>query len=275
MPADARDTPGPASPACHVVTLSTTTPLDTRTGAWTAACATLGEDDRLAVREAGALWRDLKYVRQRLQALARDRGWPGLALVYAVRHNVAAPPPLDMPIEPLELSEGNPAIRAIVERAAAADPATETSAAFRAWRRVLARVGTGFIGFISPLFNAIAGLAMRNWWQVYVNAGIMVLGIVVIGVVWWVTSAQWFIVPGGLIRRRGVAGKVGVQLTRFRPSDSLLLARSLPPTGWHVSLVHGDHQTTLRLTAIELSALLAAWQSPLPCPEIEQLDDLR
>jgi hypothetical protein len=243
--------------------------------AWTASCITLDEADRLAVRDTAAAWRDWKFVRQRLQRLVRERGWPGLALVYPAKRSFAAPPAIDMPTEPLELSESNPAIRAIVERGAPTDAATETSAAFRAWRRVLARVGTGFIGFVSPLINAIVGLAMRNWWQLYVNAGIMVLGLVIFGVVWWVTSAQWFIVPGGLVRRRGVVGKVGVQLTRFRPADTLLVARPFPPAGWQVSLVHGEQQTTLRLTPLELSALLAAWQSRLPCPMIEQLDDLR
>lgn len=275
MPGVAPDALSTSSPTCHVVVLSTDTSLDTRTTALMASCATLDTGDRLAIRDAAALWRDWKPARQRLQALCRERGWPGLVLVYAIKRKFTPPPPLDMPIEPLEVSESNPAIRAIAERAGAAETTTETSAAIRAWRRALARGGTGFIGFVSPLINAIVGLAMRNWTQFYINAGIMALGIVIFGVVWWVTSAQWFIVPGGLIRRRGVVGKVGVQLTRFRPADTLLVARPFPPAGWQVSLVTGEHEAALRLTPLELSVLLALWQSALPCPAIEQLDDLR
>ncbi len=265
-----------ARPAtCHVVTLNGLSAMNTRAAAWTATSRTLPEEDVLAVKDAAAVWRDWGYTRKRLEALVARNQWPGLVVVYVLKNKYTVPRPLEMPIEPLELNEGDPAIRAIAERDASPGTASETSLAFRAWRRVLARVGTGFIGFISPLINAIAGLAMRNWWQLYINAGIMAVGMVIFAVIWWLTSAQWFIVPGGLIRRRGVVGKLGVQLTRFRPAGTIMVVRPFPPAGWSASFVCGDQHLSLRLTTTELSAVLAAWQSPLPCPAVEQLDDLR
>lgn len=272
--AAAGETSLPAS--CHIVVMSAQKWSVARSADWTATSATLSADDLAAVKSEGATWRDAKYVARRVRQLRDERGWPGIVLVWALKNRlVTPPPPLAVPIEPLELNEGDLAIRMLAADPARAEPARESVAAVRAWRRFIARIGVGFIGFVNPAIQAIIGLAMRQWWQFYINLAITVIGLGVLIFVFWYTSGRWFIVPGGVIVRRGVLGKVAVRLARYTPGDTLLMVRPFPPSGWQAELWREKRVDSQRFTKTELSALLAAWQSPLTCPPLDLLDDLR
>ncbi|MBN2563698.1 MAG: hypothetical protein JXQ75_22500 [Phycisphaerae bacterium] len=91
-----------------------------------------------------------------------------------------------------------------------------------------------------------------------------------------VLYGQWFIIPGGLVVRKFSFRSLSTKLHRFTPADTILLIRSASP-GWQAGLWEkGRARASMKnrsLTAFEYTALLGAWQSPLPPPPRDQLVD--
>lgn len=90
----------------------------------------------------------------------------------------------------------------------------------------------------------------------------------------WRRSAAWFIVPGGLMRRRTFWKGWGIPVERWTPADTLLILKY--QQGNLRLLLHpkvGASQRKL-LTQWEAIALLAAWQSPITPRPIESMCDL-
>ncbi len=271
MPDESPPNP-PSSSGCHVVRLR---PEKGVSRAVAASCD-LPDDIRAAVVEAAAPWRDPPYVTKRLRAIVERHGLPGIAVLWETVKGGGppTPPPITMPFEPIELNEAHPTLCDLCGASpdtAAPRPAPPKASA---WRRFLVRLGmpVGILFFLGFELISAATASPRNPWMLLRLPLFVGTLLVVAGTVWWL-SGQWLIIPGGLVVRRSVYGKVGVMLSRYTPADSMLYVRPMPP-GWEVQIWRGRRHVKRMLTGLELSALLGAWQSPLPAPETDRLSDL-
>ena len=87
-------------------------------------------------------------------------------------------------------------------------------------------------------------------------------------------AEQWFIVPGGMVRRKASPFQKRWSLHLFERSKSVLCAVRWFGQSWLI-LVQDGHETARRnATRDEVTLLLRAWLSPLPPPPVERLSDL-
>lgn len=224
--------------------------------------------------DATASWRDAKYVIKRLESLREREKLPGLALWYAhPKHATDVPAPLDVPFEPYELDEGRAPLAELVGSTSSADP--DELAALRTSRikRMMARLGLPVIILAAQLPNAITQLAVhRNLFVLWLWGAMLVCGIATAVIIWWL-SDQWLIVPGGVVIRKSMVGKVGESLKLYTPADSTLIVRPQQSIN-SLELWRGTHVKRRLATKLECAALLAAWQSHIPPPDPDRLSDL-
>ena len=228
------------------------------------------------IDEALRGWRDDKYKVRHLAPVIERHRLPGVALVVNYKKDwFEVPPPIEVPFEPLELDEANPALRTLF---AAYGEVTKTAVQMprrRPWRRHVVRWGIplALVGALLPQAVHLTLLPMGNRAVAYWLWA--ALAAVVVGALTarWLASSQWLLVPRGLVIRRAVIGRVGVSLQLYTPADTYL---SISPQQrkWIAELWRDRCKARKQITAYEAAALLAAWQSPLPPPEEEKLGDL-
>ena len=246
------------------------------------ACPGMAPETLARVREAAALWRDDRYRAKRLATAIRDLNLPGLTFVFSLKkRELAVPPPLAVPFEPIELDETHPSIPALAESAAGATDGRADAALVpaRTFRRWFVRFGAPAIILfnvgLQAVIQTITQTAVHGFrfWFVAMWGGILLATVLPLVIYGWYSSAQWFIVPGGVVLRRSFAGKVGKRLELFTPADTIL---QIGPDNlaWVAVLARGKQRVTRRLTQIEATALLGAWQSRLRTPEAGELVDL-
>lgn len=238
-------------------------------------CAGMSTEALDGLRDATKSWRDPKHVVRRLEALRQREQLPGLVLWYNLEnHAMDTPAPLGVPFEPYELNEGrSPLADLIGSSAAVADP--EAVAAMRSSRskRALARLGIPAILLLSTLPNAITQIAIhRDPATSWIWAAPVVLMVLAAAIVWWL-SDQWLLVPGGVVIRKTMVGKVGESLKLCTPANSMLIIRP-QQSFFSLELWQGSHVKKRQATKLEAAALLAAWQSPIPPPDPDRLSDL-
>lgn len=199
----------------------------------------------------------------------------------------AAIDPIVEPFEPMPLDEGDAAFTALERGSASADRAhpqrTETSdetiAARRRWhRRVTLGGGWLAVGVFALLAVAhgihslAVGAITRDFliWSVALVTMLFGFG----GRGAWRTSQQWFLVPGGLVRRRTKRLRQEWDVHLFRRADGPLLVwdQARRMTSIVVADKRADGHTLV--TATEADLALRAWLSPIDPPDEEHLSDL-
>lgn len=259
-------------PGCYVVEMPATT---VGPKAQPPRCSQLPADLVAAIAEAGAAWRDDKYKVRRVRDVVRANQLPGVALFWNTHTPpLTVPPPLVFQFEPTTLDESEVALQALCDDvltvAAAEEPDRRPSPSFgRRWlvRLLIPTITTVCLlsQFLDPCIVTLGGgsIVFVLLAVLFAAAGVYLS--------WWL-SDQWLIVPGGVLVRRSLWGKVGESLKRCTPGDTLLLIRPGNP-GWSAMLC-GRGREQRRLTDFECAALLAAWQSPLPAPDRALLAEL-
>lgn len=237
-------------------------------------CPGLSFDLLAAIGQAGAAWRDDHYKAKRLHEVVRVHGLPGLALFWNRRARpLTLPQPLAVPFEPMELDESHPGLAAICEYSAYVERASgrlpRPSVARRWTIRLIIPLVTTFILMAHSVNVCLAGGLMGAAAFAIVAIGASV-GFALLS--WWL-SDRWLVIPGGVVIRRSLWGRVGASLKRCTPADTILIIRPGNP-GWLAQL-WGKWPERRRLTDVECAVLLAAWQSPIPPPALELLSDWR
>lgn len=216
------------------------------------------------------------------KSLYRD-GHAGLSIRIARQRDLIPIEPLEVPIEPMLISEDDPNFAALVpECLLPSQPRKPTGPALRAttteeesrWHRYfIQRKGWVWLSLnvfmcffygLHALRTRQLGLAFPLWLALLIASLIPAFARGTPSFV-----AHNFIVPGGLLSRRGG------RLTLLRRSESVLIADSIWRTQWNVIIFNGQAKARLQITDRELAVLLRAWLSPLQPPDIEQLSDLR
>ena len=243
-----------------------------------AECVDLPADVLERFSMAGAAWRNMKHRLKRLAALRRELKLPGLAVVYRPGRGrrIETPLPIPVPFEPIELDETHPALTQLVQHVVEPDPENPTIKKTFAVNRWLTRLGIPAVMlfvWIPQMIQAAVRDGVRSFgFGMWIAMLLVMFGILLY--VHWFRSAQWFIVPGGVVLRRAVFGRVGESLQRFTPADTLLTIMR-EQRGWQGRLTRGPADVTKRLTELECVALLAAWQSRVRTPTLDEMADLR
>lgn len=86
---------------------------------------------------------------------------------------------------------------------------------------------------------------------------------------------SWFVVPGGVVRRRVgfLSGKVDLHL--FDRRRCVLCVHNIRNTLQQVVIADAETSSKKQATRAEVAFLLRAWLSPLEPPPVEQLSDLQ
>ena len=208
-----------------------------------------------------------------LRSLPEHVGQTGFAVVVRPENTaLAIPRPLDTQIEPIALDEGHRDLKALCEHPAIADAIPVEKRAGRRHRRWMARLGfSGLLLFL--LIQGISQIAVHRSWLVGVGWGSILVVAAGYALVSWWRADDWYLVPGGVAIRRGLFKKEGRLLQLCTRSNAWLMLRWVSPN-WRATLYVADARWHRTLTELECVALLAAWQSPLPPPEVERLSDL-
>ncbi len=210
-------------------------------------------------------------------------GHQGLTLRIGKSEEARPIEPLIWPIEPRPLDE---AYTSLLDDATGAADATRvhgkmTSLAHSDLARVIRRNvrrkgGWWLILIFVPLwaFNVLDALAR---WRITLPAVLWTAALVAalfVGPIRGRAAEQWFIVPGGMVRRKASPFQKRWSLHLFERSKSVLCAVRWFGQSWLI-LVQDGHETARRnATRDEVTLLLRAWLSPLPPPPVERLSDL-
>lgn len=271
-----------AHPTCYILSLHLSRYLKIES----AECPGLDDAAARRLTEAAAVWRDERFRIRRIAEACRELNLPTLAIVQTIgdkkKLNFEVPPPLTVPFEPIELNETEPALSGMVESFVSNEEDSDVAEVKKArWLgRLFVRVGAPAITLLVVTINAVSHMithtatqGFRLW---FVAMWLGILG-VTFGACYyavWRNSAQWLLIPGGVVIRRTFWKNVGTRLERFTPADTLLM---LTPynIGWSATLYRGTKPVHQKLfTRMEATALLAAWQSPISPKRINEMSDL-
>lgn len=271
-----------AAPTCYVLRLHLSAYLKIES----AECPGLDDAAARRLTEAAATWRDERFRIKRIAEACRQLNLPTLAIVQTIgkkkKLNFEIPPPLTVPFEPIELDETQPALSGMVESFVSSDGDSEVAEVKKArWLgRMFVRVGAPSIMLLPVTINAfvqiITQTAIQGFRLWFIAMWLGVLGVTFAACFYavWRTSAQWMLIPGGLVIRRTFLKNVGTRLERFTPADTMLMLTPFN-IGWTATLFRGMKSVQRRLlTRMEATALLAAWQSPIPPRSAEEMSDL-
>jgi len=272
----------PARPTCHILHLHLSKWLKIDS----AECPGLDDVSARRLTEAAAIWRDEKFRIKRIAEACRELDLPTLAIVQTIgdrkKLNFDIPPPLTVPFEPVELDETHPALSGMVETLVSKDGDAEGAEIKKArWLgRAFIRIGAPAIILLNVTIQAvvqsIVQIGKQGFQLWFVAMWMAILGVTAAACFYgvWRTSAQWILIPGGVVVRRTFWKNVGTRLECYIPADSMLM---LTPDnmGWNATFFRGVRAVQhRRLTRLEATALLAAWQSPIPPRPIENMSDL-
>ncbi|MBI4716434.1 MAG: hypothetical protein HY763_01395 [Planctomycetes bacterium] len=85
---------------------------------------------------------------------------------------------------------------------------------------------------------------------------------------------QWFLVPGGMVRRSAKPFNRRPRLHLFERATSALVLYYLAGTRWLAAVADAGDSASAMITQAETVLLLRAWLSPLPPPPVQRLSDL-
>lgn len=239
------------------------------------ASDTLDSELLVAAAQAAASWRDMKYVASRLAALRDDRQLPGIAVCYYVLERPTMPPAITVPFEPVTLDESEPMIRGLVD--SAIQPGSPKPKAPNSFSRAFIRVGVPLIVFANIGVQAAVNFFVQRGSIRWSMLGLFVATAAVLVFTMFISyhaSDRWFLVPGGVVRRKSLLRSWHGPILRHTPRDTVLIIRPMPMGGGVAQLWRKGVRSERVLTPIELRALIGAWKSPFPAPKLDQMTDL-
>ncbi len=234
---------------------------------WACASATLPP---AALQSLEAAYRAVPWYRDRWtharvvaaqRSILADEAAHGLILI-GPRMPFALPPPFVEFFEPIELNSNDEQLR------------TLTSPRATRQERVARRVLQGLVLVVLAIFAVTLFMPL---------IGGMLLGVLALGLLLGVLAEKlnfqsgWHLVPGGMaiVDHWAKAGKKLRLLTRHDTIAQVRWAQKGKTQGLALELLGPDGRRFSRfLSERALLAVLAAWQSPLPPPKMEQLCEL-
>ena len=264
--------PSPAdSTLCHVVRIYAS-PKD---GEAIADCPTLPDNILAEVLDSVDLFRKPKRWVVHLDALRQTHQLPGLAVWFS--DNFELPPlptPIRDPFEPVLLvgRRKTDRLQSLIEGQASVTPeGSQLATCGRCARRrqqwfwaIPALLLAAFSFVVSPWRTAW-------WWELLgVQCLASIAALAVVCPYLWATR-RWFLIPQGVLARRVMALPTHA-LEFFTREDSTLLITPRNPF-WAAHVRHATRVHVRQLDDRACLALLAAWQSPAPAPNLSQLAD--
>jgi hypothetical protein len=214
--------------------------------------------------------RDLK----RFQHALEKHGLSGAAVVIRTDglSKSAVPSPLAVHFEPLELDERNPALEVLCNEAPTTIARSRRMPPAAVGRRLLMRIGIpiAVTVLVSPCLTCDVlppGVGLRGY--VLTIPFATLIGIAAFFLLRG-REPKWFLIPGGVVIREFVWGSLKRRLRTCTPSNSTVLIRQ-GLLGWQVRIFRGQREYQRELTDLETATLLAAWQSPISVPDLDQL----
>ena len=210
-------------------------------------------------------------------------GHQGLTLRIGKSEEARTIEPLIWPIEPQPLDEAyssllvDPSGAADATRAAGRMTSLGHSDLARVVRRNVRRKGGWWPTLIFvPLwaFNVGEALLRQRVTLGAVFWTALLFGALFLGPVRGQVAEQWFIVPGGMVRRKAGAFQKRWNLHLFERTRSVLFAVRWYGQSRQVFVTDGVESARKFATRDEVDLLLRAWLSPLPPPPVERLSDL-
>ncbi len=276
---------------CHVIQIRWPKGAEAR-------CATLHESLTEEVRSRfEADWIRPSVARRRLRQLSEQEGIGGLAIWCCFNEPPPVPPALTVPFVPIELDDRQPSL---AELCSDGDGVVPNRPSRWHWQRIVVIALWGaFAWAISGMGVSLTMEALNRAAPSFLFMGVIAAVMLGMIAVWSWRSETWLLVPGAVAATGfNLAGAVGdfagraARIARERSCRGVWPSRSLKRlavcTPLNTTLVvFPDHSRMSRValwtesgvklrkvTALELRALLAAWQSPLPPPREEELTDL-
>lgn len=235
-------------------------------------CPTLDEPVREMIRNIAAGWRDPRSIGRRLGELRNELGLGGMVvwLDYSAKYP-AMPQPLEVPFEPLELDEARAPLADLC--GTSSDPEEVARLRSSRLRRTWIRMGVPLAVFLPQVINGSLQMLLNGSLFIYLLWIGILSAVALMGVMTWWMSDQWFIVPRGVVVRRSLAGKLGRRVQLFTPQDTVVLVLQQVPYSM-IQLWRNGRVQQRRSTMLELTALTAAFASPLAPPTLDQLSEL-
>ncbi len=221
-----------------------------------------------------------------LHTIRERHGLPGVALVQTVqgKHELTIPSPTLVPFEAIELDETHPAIEALLSSEARGHaPLLDVPVRSRYWRHTLRAII--LIALLYAGLLVVARLSTPSLWSwpetilfallgaLALVSALLVLAFPVRGRPGLRWEPRWYLVPGGVALRRRAPLPLRRRWRLYTPRDTVLTITPLR-SGWQAALDRGGVQIVHGFTPLECAALLAAWQSPVPPPPAELLEQL-
>ncbi len=102
--------------------------------------------------------------------------------------------------------------------------------------------------------------------------GMLLLAVAIAkGLLW---QEQWYVVPGGLVRRKTRGLRSAWDLHLFDRRRSVLMAVQISRHQWQMIVADRDLTATSLITHKEAEVALRAWLSPLAPPSLDRMADL-
>jgi hypothetical protein len=242
---------------------------------WAVECASLPEADVAAIREAVGN-RDAIKIAHSVEKVRRARNLPGLVLLCgSPQRALVVPAPLVHPFEPVPLGDGrcDDLFQSLLAGQSALDEAQQgkLAALQRAQRRSRWYLGAfvnGWAGFCL-LRIVLGGLPstrdVLSFSMIMIGALFLLMGVMFRSTSWLLAS------QGAFVRRSRIFRPASYE---FRPGADATTVIESRSDGCTVCLARRESWGLLELSAIECTALLAAWQSPVPPPSVGDVQNL-
>lgn len=193
----------------------------------------------------------------------------GLTVLFRSRDEPIDARPIDVPIEPIRLSEREPAFRAL--RAAESDSADSELLQREASpvRRGLFGLGQyafGAFGFSPMVLYGIRTLIVGpvGGWSYLEPAELMCFALILCIAIGYRSLCSYYLTPGGFVVRSSLPFATSSNVQIWRPESSYLLIQPHYSGTWTFSLRRRSESVGGHLTLSEVQMLLRFWLSALP-----------
>lgn len=228
------------------------------------------------IREPALMGRNDKSRRRRIWSYVERKEVPGLAIVDI---NLTTEPlmpcrPIRVQFEPVPLDETHPNLVELAKLSGGDQPVVPRSRLLALSRNYLYRTVACIPGIAVALIALFDSMktGFRSQDLFFYSPLAVFLIALPIGLFW---ATRWFVVPGG-VAVRSPLWRWGLRRPRFYTPSTALLFVAERGVLWTVRICDADRVLeTCSMSRLECIALLGAWQSPLPPPEVNKLVDLQ
>ena len=213
-----------------------------------------------------------------LRAVRERHGTPPLAFLQTTAGPDAleVPTPVATDFTPLKLDDSQAALESLLGTGVAEDVLRGEPPAHGELRRAVAPYLVPIVS-LTWLAAWATGLWLA-WSELAAYPARASVGVTCFGVAmftYWLLVVQvaraWYLLPGGLARRRIGSSLMRWRWERFTPTDTVLSVIETE-AGWRATLDTGGIVHRMALTRLEVAALLAAWTGDLAPPTLAELE---